>query len=268
MKPPEGHPAGGGAPARAELSGGVERSPEAPRTVLLIAAALGPARPVMERLTSLGWAVTRYRTVRDGVRALDSAPFDAVLLDQSTEPPGQTSGQCRALRHASHLPLLVLAGGHHVQDRVAALDAGADVVVPTPVDLDELTAELRALTRRQLRPPAPSDDWIAVGALRISSERRDVRIGEASVTMTLREFDLLHFLVANQGRTVTRPMALDAVWGWESSVSPTVVDVYIGYLRRKLADPASGVAICTMRGVGYRLQATGTEPPAADPRPD
>ncbi len=262
MKPADGRSAGCRTAARAEVSGTEERSPEAPRTVMLVAAALRPARPVMERLTSLGWTVARYRTVRDGVRAMGSAAFDALLLDQSTDSPAQTSGQCRALRHASHLPLLVLAGQHSVEDRVQALDAGADAVVPTPVDLDELIAELRALTRRHVRPPAPTDDWMQVGALRISSDRREVRIGETTAAMTLREFDLLHFLVANQGRTITRTMALDAVWGWESNVSPTVVDVYIGYLRRKLAHHASGVVIRTMRGVGYQLQASSAGPAA------
>ena len=234
------------------------------RRVLLVASSLAGAKPIMQRLREEGWDVVRYRTVREALRALDpntagQAPFDVVLWDQTRGLPADGPARCRALTATSLLPLLVLCSPHHTaSDRVSLLNAGADGVVRTPpAAWPEVFAELRVLTRRRPeleQAPLDVEDWIGVGPLRLSVARREVRVDGAALSLTLREFDLLHYLALNQGRAVTRAMALDAVWGVDAPVSPATVDVYVGYLRRKLAPAGPRLAIHTVRGVGYTLR--------------
>lgn len=245
------------------VSGGREQA--GARRVLLVASSLAGAKPIMQRLREEGWDVVRYRTVREGLRALDpntagQTPFDVVLWDQTRGLPADGPARCRALTATSLLPLLVLCSPHHTaSDRVSLLNAGADGVVRTPpAAWPEVFAELRVLTRRRpelARPPIDAEDWIRVGPLRLSMARREARLDGVALSLTLREFDLLHYLALNQGRAVTRAMALDAVWGVDAPVSPAAVDVYVGYLRRKLNPVGSRIAIHTVRGVGYTLKA-------------
>ncbi len=239
--------------------------------VLLVSPAAASAKPLMQGLRDGGWEVVRYRTVREGIRAL-GAPglgppaFDIIVWDQADGPPADAAGRCRALATVSRRPLLVLASPQHTAgDRANVLNGGADGVLGIPVAWPELLAELRALMRRRPPPahvnPNP-DDWLRVGPLAVSVARREVRLDEVPIPFTLREFDLLHYLAANHDRAVTRPMALDAVWGYDAPASPATVDVYIGYLRRKLAPGAPRVAIATVRGVGYMLTAPPSDPAA------
>ncbi len=243
--------------------GGAREQAEGCR-VLLVASSLAGAKPIMQRLRDAGWDVVRYRTVREGLRALDpstagQAPFDVLLWDQTRGVPADAPARCRTLTAISALPLLVLCSPHHTaSDRVSLLNAGADSVVRTPAAWPELFAELRVLTRRRrefVRLPVETEDWVRAGCLRLSVARREVRLDGALLSLTLREFDLLHYLAVNQGRAVTRAMALDAVWGVDAPVSPATVDVYVGYLRKKLAPAGPRLAIHTVRGVGYTLSA-------------
>lgn len=252
------------------MEGGPDADPAG--RVLLLAASLASAKPLIQHLRDAGWAVLRYRTVREGIRALDStgggpAPFDVVVWDQTRGTPTDAPGRCHALAAVSRRPLLVLSSPQLTAgDRVNLLNAGADSVLRMPAVWPEVLAELRVLTRRRPEParlPTEPADWVRVGPLQLSAARREVRLDGARVALTLREFDLLHYLAVNHGCAVTRPMAIDAVWGYDASTSPAAVDVYIGYLRRKLAPAAGRVTIHTVRGVGYTLTAQPSRPDGA-----
>ncbi len=267
MKPSNGRfdsPAGPGAIAC--TPGGMEGGSDADLAgrVLLVAASVASAKPLMQRLRDAGWDVVRYRTVREGIRVLASpaagpALFDIIVWDQTRGAPADAPGRCRALAAVSRRPLLVLSSPQHTaDDRVNLLNGGADSVLRMPAAWPEVLAELRVLTRRRPAPardrPEP-EDWVRVGPLELSLARREMRLDGGRVALTLREFDLLHYLAVNHDRAVTRPMALDAVWGYDAPASPAAVDVYIGYLRRKLLPAAGRIAIHTVRGVGYTLTA-------------
>ncbi len=138
-----------------------------------------------------------------------------------------------------------------VDDRVTGLAAGADDYLVKPFALTELVARLRALLRRMpAGPPGP----ITVGPLTVDPERREVRVDEEAVELTKREFDLLETLARNAGTVLTRERLLEIVWGYDFAVHTNVVDVFVGYLRRKLEATGTPRLVHTVRGVGFTLR--------------
>jgi DNA-binding response OmpR family regulator len=138
-----------------------------------------------------------------------------------------------------------------VQERVAGLDAGADDYLAKPFAFDELLARIRALGRR---PAASAPGALVAGDLELDQERHVARVGSRSVDLSAREFALLAYLIRNEGRVVTRQQILDAVWGAEPDVYSNVVDLYVSYCRRKLAELDRDGLLRTVRGVGYALR--------------
>ena len=160
-------------------------------------------------------------------------------------------------RHVD-VPILILSARDQVGDRVEGLRAGADDYVVKPFDLDEVAARLDALLRRAARPAGGPEEVVAVGSLWIDRQRRVTKIGTARLDLSRREFDLLATLATNAGIVLSRVRLLELVWGYDFDVDTNVVDVFVGYLRRKLAaaDGARAVQIETVRGVGFVLKAT------------
>ena len=163
---------------------------------------------------------------------------------------------CRAVRAARvPLPILLLTARSQVEDRVAGLDSGADDYLVKPFSFDELLARVRALGRRFTNPvgdPAELRWDDIVLDMRAHSARR----ADRTLELTHTEWQLLEFLMRNGGQVLTRQQILDHVWSYEADVRHTMVDVYISYLRRKLALPGFNDPIHTVRGVGYKLAST------------
>jgi two-component system OmpR family response regulator len=176
--------------------------------------------------------------------------FDAVVLDLML--PGRSGIEIlAALRQKKPtMPVIVLSALGELEDRVTGLDAGAVDYLVKPFSLAELVARVRA----QLRASAQgATSTLTAGDIELDLlTRRATRAGEP-VALSNTEFELLVFLVRHQGQVVTRTQILGAVWGYQHDPATNVVDVYVGYLRRKLGRTDRPVPIVTVRSVGYRL---------------
>jgi DNA-binding response OmpR family regulator len=192
----------------------------------------------------------------DGNTGLDLAlrgAYDVAIVDWML--PGRDGPSiCRAVR-ARRLPvaLLLLTARGQLEDRVAGLDSGADDYLIKPFAFEELLARVRALGRRfQVRSGDGAE--LRAGDLVLDVRAHLARRGDQALDLTATEWNLLECLVRHPGQTLTRQQILDYVWSYEADVQSTMVDVYISYLRRKLALPDRADPIETVRGVGYRLE--------------
>jgi len=191
------------------------------------------AAAIIER--ALFEAGHRPRVRHDGVAGLievEARQFDLLILDVML-PELDGYALCRELRRRSiHTPVLMLTARDAVPDRVAGLDAGADDYLTKPFALDELLARVRALGRRQGHEPDTTE--LAVADLKLDARRREVSRGGRSIELTRREFDLLHYLMRNAGRVLTRQQITAEVWSGSSEATSNVVELYIHYLRNKV----------------------------------
>jgi two-component system, OmpR family, response regulator MprA len=179
--------------------------------------------------------------------------FDALVLDVMM-PGVDGLAVCRVLRtEGARTPVLMLTARVETSDRVAGLDAGADDYLPKPFELDELLARLRALLRRAA--PAPPPDGEAkvaeLDALRVDPDARRAWWREYELQLTKTEFDLLQLLVRNEGVVLDHATVYQRIWGYDFGVNSKNLAVYIGYLRRKLAEAGAPTLLHTVRGVGY-----------------
>jgi len=191
--------------------------------------------------------------VADGEAGLEyaqAAPYDAIVLDLML-PKLDGLSVLERLRLADHqAAVLILTARDTVPDRVKGLDLGADDYLVKPFAFEELLARLRALVRRRYES---RDRVIRVGDLEIDTVARAVRRAERTITLSAREYALLEYLGRRRGHVVTRAEIWEHVYDFASDPSSNVVDVYIGYLRRKI-DQGEGVKLIeTRRGQGYRL---------------
>jgi two-component system, OmpR family, response regulator QseB len=189
--------------------------------------------------------------VRDGVAAEREAraqPYAAAVLDLGL-PQRDGMDVLAALRRAGNaLPVLVLTARDALPDRIRGLDAGADDYVVKPVDLHELAARLRALVRRAHGQPR---ECLSAHGVELDPAARAVRLAGQPVALSTREFDLLHALMLNAGRVLSREQLEQHLYSWGQEVDSNAIEVHIHNLRRKLG-PA---LIQTVRGVGYLLAA-------------
>jgi DNA-binding response OmpR family regulator len=190
----------------------------------------------------------------DGVGALSLAterPYDVVVLDRML-PDLEGLEVLRLFRSRGvKAPVLLLTAMGSVEHRVDGLNAGADDYLPKPFSFAELLARVRALGRRAA---APGEERLLAGDVELDELRHVVRVGDRFVDLSAREFALLGYLMRHPGQVLTRQQILDAVWGAEPDVYSNVVDLYIHYLRRKLAELGRERLLRTVRGVGYTLR--------------
>ncbi len=177
---------------------------------------------------------------------------DVVVVDWML--PGRDGPAiCRAVRRARlPLALLMLTARGQLEDRVTGLDSGADDYLVKPFQFEELLARVRALGRRFT--VAAGDPYeLRCGSIVLDLRAHTARRGEQPLDLSLTEWNLLECLVRHPGQAMTRQQILDYAWSFERDVQPTMVDVYVSYLRRKLNVPGCADPIETVRGVGYRL---------------
>ena len=191
----------------------------------------------------------------DGETALDlivgGPPYDLVVLDVML-PKRDGFAILRAMRgRGVTTPVLVLTARDRVADKVAGLDVGADDYLTKPFAFDEFLARVRALLRRGSEARTPT---LKVSDLVLDPARRDVRRGERRITLTTREYALLEYFMRNAGRVLTRPMIAEHVWQLDFDSETNTIDVYVGYLRRKIDTGARPRLIHTVRGSGYVLR--------------
>jgi two-component system response regulator MprA len=203
---------------------------------------------------ALGFDGYDVATATDGVEALDvlaAEQVDAVVLDVLM-PRMDGLDVCRRLRSAGDTtPILLLTARSPVEERVDGLDAGADDYLVKPFALQELLARVRALLRRG---GATATRVLRFADLSLDPETREVLRGERSIELSRTEFRLLEVLIRNPRRVLTRELLLDRVWGYDFETSSNLLEVYVGYLRKKTEADGETRLIQTVRGVGYVLR--------------
>jgi two-component system KDP operon response regulator KdpE len=207
-------------------------------------------RALQMKLRGAGYLVDTAATAQEALMKAGMRPPEAIVLDLLL-PDGRGTDVCRELRRWNTAPILVLSAVGEEKEKIEALDAGADDYVTKPFSGDELLARLRAALRRAAPSPDPVVD---VGELRIDLEGRLVTMAGAPVSLTPIEYDLLRLLAENQGKLLTHPMILRAIWGPAFQEESNYLHVHVSHLRRKIEpDPARPRYILNQAGVGYRL---------------
>lgn len=200
-------------------------------------------------LEHLGFIV---RCAFDGHQALENVEtFRPELIVLDIMLPGLDGvGVLKRLRRSGcRVPVVMLTARDTTMDKVHSLDLGADDYLTKPFDIEELTARIRALLRR-----AEGDEVLRVGDLEVNTATREVRRGDRQIDLTTREYEFLEFMARNPRRVLSRELLLSRVWDQEYGPTTNVVDVYIGYLRKKVDGPREDKLIRTVRGAGYALK--------------
>jgi len=220
-----------------------------PARVLIVDDEPGIVDFVRMGLAQEGVDVIAAGTAAGGLRAVRAERPDLVIVDVGL-PDGDGFDLLARIRSESDVPIIMLTARGEVEDRVRGLDLGADDYVAKPFHFAELLARVRAHLRRQ----ASADERSSAAVLRVDDlsldpRTRDVRRGDRPIELTVREFELLELFLRERGRVLSKESILDRLWGY--AFDDNLVEVYVGYLRRKLGDPP---LIHTMRGAGYTLR--------------
>jgi DNA-binding response OmpR family regulator len=210
-------------------------------------------KAVAKGLREAGFAVDVSGDGEEGLWYATSNDYDVVVLDLML-PGVDGLTILKRLRSAGRLThVLILTARDTVQDRVLGLDLGADDYLVKPFAFEELLARVRALARRAYSAKNPQ---LTVDDLRLETNTRRVWRGEDEIVLTAREYALLEYLAMRAGEAVTRTDIWGHVYEFNSEADSNVVDVYIGYVRKKLERPDKPTLIHTIRGVGYSLRGT------------
>ena len=209
-------------------------------------------RTVRRGLKEAGLGVDDVNDGEEALLAVKTAAFDVIVLDVML--PGERDGfaVCAELRRRRvKTPVLMLTARDAVEDRVRGLEAGADDYLLKPFAFQELLARIRALTRRHLDNRAAV---LELGPLRLDTASRTAAVKGRYLIMTSKEFAILEYFLHNPGRVLSRDQIQEHVWNYDFDSQSNLVEVYVGRLRRKLADLGMEKALTTVRGYGYRLE--------------
>jgi len=210
-------------------------------------------RFVRTALEAEGWSVVETETLRQGLTDAGTRKPDLIILDLGL-PDGDGIDFIRDIRGWSAVPIIVLSARVGEQDKIEALDAGADDYLSKPFGVGELLARVRAASRRQHAASAAHGSLFQFGDITVDLSLRTVHKGPVPVHLTPIEYRLLGLLVANAGKVMTHRQILREVWGPTHAEDGHYVRVYMGHLRHKLEDdPARPKHILTETAVGYRL---------------
>jgi DNA-binding response OmpR family regulator len=209
-------------------------------------------RIALERALRLeGFAVEVAEGGRRALELVEERRPGVMVLDVVMPDLSGVAVVSRLRERGIEIPICILSARDEVQDRVAGLEAGADDYVVKPFDLEELAARLRALLRRA---PSTESSLIRLGDLIVDPAQRTVHRAGREIELTRREFELLEELARHRGMVLSRKQLLEQVWGYDFEVDGNVVDVFVGYLRRKLEAGGEPRMIHTVRGVGFVLK--------------
>lgn len=213
------------------------------------------ARFVKRGLEAEGYAVDVADNGEDGLELCRSGDYPLVILDRML-PELDGIELCQTLRRERRDTLiLMLTAKDALQDKIEGLHAGADDYLTKPFAFDELLARLRALQRRASRQAEEPETVLQVADLVLDPATRKAKRGEREIVLTVKEYALLHYLMQNAGKVMSRARLLNHVWGYSFDPGTKVVDVYIRYLREKIDEGEERPLIKTVRGFGYMLAA-------------
>ncbi len=226
----------------------------ATETVLIVEDELPMRRFLRSALNTHGFRVVEATTVREAEQLLTSSPPAAILLDLGL-PDGDGLTLLRTLREWSTTPVIVLSARDRENDKVTALDAGADDYLTKPFGTSELLARIRVALRHARGRAVPEDPVTVIGPIRIDNARHEVTVDSKPVHLTPIEFRLLSLLARHAGKVLTHRQLLHDVWGPRNTQQSQYLRVHMAALRRKLeTDPARPRWLTTEAGVGYRLR--------------
>ena len=218
------------------------------KKVLLIEDEPQIARFVQLELQHEGYDVTLAYDGREGLEVFKASSFDVVLLDIML-PSLNGIEVLRRIRFTSSVPIIMLTARDSVMDKVSGLDNGADDYITKPFAIEELLARLRSVLRKHSVPTL-----LSFKALTLDVDQHECFVQKEKIELTKKEFELLHLLLINKNKVLTREVLLEKIWGYEFDGSTNVVDVYIRYLRSKIEDPFNLKFIHTVRGIGYIIK--------------
>jgi two-component system response regulator RegX3 len=209
-------------------------------------------------LAKEGFSVTVAENGRTALELFKSDTFELVLLDLMI-PEVSGTEVCRAIRTTSSVPIIMLTAKDSEIDKVVGLELGADDYVTKPYSSRELVARIKAVLRRGASDEVKNSTQsgiVSAGGIQIDIERHQVTKNGVQVSLPLKEFELLEFLLRNEGRVLTRGQLIDRVWGGDYYGDTKTLDVHIKRLRSKIEeDPANPQLIQTIRGLGYKFEA-------------
>ena len=210
--------------------------------------------PLSYMLRNEGFEVAVAPTGPEALEEFDRHGADLVLLDLML--PGLPGTEvCRQLRNRSAVPVIMLTAKDSEIDKVVGLELGADDYVTKPFSSRELVARIRAVLRRHGQAEEPEDAALEAGPVRMDVERHVVTVDGQTVSLPLKEFDLLELLLRNAGRVLTRGQLIDRVWGADYVGDTKTLDVHVKRLRSKIEpDPANPKYLVTVRGLGYKFE--------------
>jgi two-component system KDP operon response regulator KdpE len=211
-------------------------------------------RALSPPLVELGFEISEASRGEEALQLLRATAYDAVLLDVNMPGIGGIETLRRIRVFASRLPILMLTVRDQEEDKVQALDLGADDYVTKPFSMRELVARIRAAVRRVKTPARAEDAPIEIGEIRLEPVKRSVTKRGETVHLTRKEFDILHCLMSRAGRVVTYAKLLTAVWGADCREEVEYLRTFVRQLRKKIEDDASNpLYLLTDVYVGYRF---------------
>lgn len=205
-------------------------------------------------LTKEGFTVTLAASGTEGIEVFDRVNPDIVLLDLML--PGMSGTEvCKAIRTKSKTPIIMLTAKDAEIDKVVGLELGADDYVTKPYSTPELIARIRAVLRRGSSNATTQDDVINLGGIKLDAARHSVQVNGKELSMPLKEFELLAYLMENAGFVLTRTQLMNEIWGSDYFGDGKTLDVHIKRLRSKIEDdPANPKLLHTVRGLGYKFE--------------
>lgn len=218
--------------------------------ILIVEDEVKLARFIELELMSEGYEIIVAHDGMSGLALLRESPPDLAILDWML--PGLSGLEiCRRLRATGNsLPVILLTAKDEISDRVAGLDGGADDYVVKPFSIEELLARIRVHLRRK---PENNADFLQFEDLSLNLRTREVYRGQRAIELTVKEFDLLEYLLSHPRQVLTREQILERVWGYDFLGDSNIIEVYIRYLRLKIEGTGEKRLIHTVRSVGYVL---------------